>query len=205
MNDFVKAYLEKDKNTDNVIYEDKRGHLYRKSEGSKAWRNNNPGNLICGNFSERHGSIGNAGRFAIFPNYEQGKFALESLLKTDSYQNLTIGEAINRYAPSVENNTSLYQKFVEKETGLLLNILMKNLSYENFQNIINAIIKYEGTKEGIFEVLPFDSKFIWRTKKDDRVRDSHRLKEGKIFYWYKAEILPGSEFGCRCYAEKYID
>ena len=54
--------------------------------GSRAWRNQNPGNIIsAGNFAKDHGAIGSAGGFAVFQNYETGKAALFSLLKTKKY------------------------------------------------------------------------------------------------------------------------
>lgn len=41
--------------------------------------------------------------------------------------------------------------------------------------------------------------FIWRTMKDDRVRESHAEREGMIFNIN--DELPGEDFNCRCWAE----
>ena len=56
-------------------------------------------------------------RFAHFPTAAQGWAALEHLLLTDSYRSLTIEQAINRYAPPVENNTVNYVSVVCRLVG----------------------------------------------------------------------------------------
>jgi SPP1 gp7 family putative phage head morphogenesis protein len=50
-------------------------------------------------------------------------------------------------------------------------------------------------------------RYIWRTSGDERVRDSHRKKEGKIFSWDSPPDTghPGEDFQCRCTAEPVID
>lgn len=42
--------------------------------------------------------------------------------------------------------------------------------------------------------------YKWRTMKDTRVRGAHAEKDGKIFS-VNDGILPGQDFGCRCWAE----
>ena len=46
------------------------GHVEERSGGTRAWRNNNPGNIEGSNFANTHGAIGGDGRFAIFPSQE---------------------------------------------------------------------------------------------------------------------------------------
>lgn len=46
--------------------------------------------------------------------------------------------------------------------------------------------------------------YIWRTKRDERVRRSHRALEGKRRSWNKG-IKPGEEWGCRCIAQMTFD
>ena len=50
---------------DSVIYFSDDGKRFQFSGGSRAWRNQNPGNLVSGLVSKRNGSIGKAGRFAV--------------------------------------------------------------------------------------------------------------------------------------------
>jgi len=47
--------------------------------------------------------------------------------------------------------------------------------------------------------------YIWRTKKDDKVRGKHAEREGKIFNWHVPPEggHPGEEHNCRCWAEPY--
>ncbi len=47
-------------------------------------------------------------------------------------------------------------------------------------------------------------RYTWRTSQDERVRESHRIKEGKEFDWTKPPAdtgHPGQDFQCRCTAE----
>ena len=41
---------------------------------------------------------------------------------------------------------------------------------------------------------------VWRTMEDNNVRDEHKKRDKKIFSVYDGD-LPGSDFGCRCWAE----
>jgi SPP1 gp7 family putative phage head morphogenesis protein len=50
--------------------------------------------------------------------------------------------------------------------------------------------------------------YIWRTARDERVRPSHREKEGKTFKWSEPPAdtgHPGQDFQCRCTAEPKLD
>lgn len=46
--------------------------------------------------------------------------------------------------------------------------------------------------------------FKWHTQQDDRVRSSHQAREGNI-YDKTVDLLPGSEFNCRCWGTFYIN
>lgn len=80
-------------------------------------RNNNPGDIVAGTFTKSHGSTGADGRFAVFPTAEAGFSALRALL-TKHYAGMSLKDAINKYAPPVENNTTNYVDVVCKLTGL---------------------------------------------------------------------------------------
>ena len=47
--------------------------------------------------------------------------------------------------------------------------------------------------------------YIWRTRKDEKVRDRHKEREGKIFNWHVPPTggHPGEDYNCRCWAEPY--
>ena len=76
------------------------------SDGTRSWRNHNMGNIRCGSFATRHGATDcDSGGYAIFPDDDTGRDALIYLLfHTKSYRDLTIPEAMERYAPSEDNN-----------------------------------------------------------------------------------------------------
>ena len=48
--------------------------------------------------------------------------------------------------------------------------------------------------------------YRWRTVGDDRVREAHREREGKVFSWSQepAGGHPGEDFNCRCVAEPVL-
>jgi hypothetical protein len=48
--------------------------------------------------------------------------------------------------------------------------------------------------------------YIWRTQGDGKVRPEHAANDGKIFAWDHPPPTghPGEDYGCRCWAEPYI-
>lgn len=48
--------------------------------------------------------------------------------------------------------------------------------------------------------------YIWRTRRDGKVRSSHAEREGQIFSWDDPPEggHPGEDYGCRCTAEPYL-
>ena len=176
------------------------GNIYELSGGSRAWRNNNPGNLEYGKFARNNGAIGTDGRFAIFPDTATGFKAMASLLATNSYQKLTIEGAINRYAPPNENNVENYLKSIERQTGLLRSTPMNNLSKDYLLNLAKAMAKHEGNMSGKKRMVPRYEKYVWVTVGDDKVRPEHEALDGEVRTWYDTPH-PGEEYGCRCHAE----
>lgn len=90
---------------------------------SRGYRNKNPGNI---DFNPRNKWVGQVGiepaphdngrpRFAVFDSHEHGIRALAMLLQTyqDRHDLKTIRQIINRWAPSNENNTNSYVRFVD--------------------------------------------------------------------------------------------
>ncbi len=116
--------------------------------GSRNWRNNNPGNIEAGNYAISQGAIGSDGRFAVFPNYDLGRRAKEKLIfEGNRYRNLTLADAIARYAPPGENNTSWYQKIVLAAVGGANKVMSAFTSTER-DKIMTAMEKVEGFKPG---------------------------------------------------------
>lgn len=117
--------------------------------GARNWRNNNPGNIEYGPFARKHGAIGTDGRFAVFPSYEAGRAAKESLLfETPSYKNKTIRAAIARYAPAFENNVSAYAGAVANAIGVSPDTPLSSLTPEQRIVMLDAMQRVEGWKVG---------------------------------------------------------
>lgn len=136
-----------------VIFVAADGQEYKHIGGTRAWRNNNPGNIRMSEFSRKMGAIGAAGGFAVFPDEQTGIAAVKQLLTTKNYANKTIAGAISRYAPPSENNTAAYQRSIEKLTGLNINRKMSELSDQELDKVANAIRHIEGWKPGTVEKI----------------------------------------------------
>lgn len=137
----------------NVIYHMADDSKHRKSGGTRAWRNTNPGNIRYGKFAKKAGAIGKAGGFSVFPDEATGQKAIESLLLTNNYRNLTVAAAISKYAPPVENDTAAYQRNLEKMTGISINKRISDLTPAELSSVAGAIRKVEGWDEGKTERL----------------------------------------------------
>lgn len=119
-----------------------------RSDGTRAWRNNNPGNIEAGRFANAHGAIGRDGRFAVFPSEEAGRGAIVSLLRSPAYQRLTLQQAINRYAPPVENDTAAYSNYVSGAESLPLETKLNAMSAQQIDALARAIQVHEGWRPG---------------------------------------------------------
>lgn len=114
--------------------------------GSRSWRNNNPGNIEYGPYARSMGATGSDGRFAIFPDYQAGRSAQEKLLfDSKGYRDLTLGQAIQRWAPASENNVPAYLKAMGGDAGKR----MADYSPEERARLLNAMQRHEGWRPGI--------------------------------------------------------
>lgn len=114
--------------------------------GSRSWRNNNPGNIEYGPFAKRMGATSTDGRFAIFPDYETGRKAQEELLfNSEGYRNLTLAQAIKRWAPASENNVPAYIAAMGVNDP---DKLMSQYTAEERKKLLDAMQKHEGWREG---------------------------------------------------------
>lgn len=118
-------------------------------EGTRAWRNNNPGNIEFGSFAQSMGAIGTDGRFAVFPTYEMGRRAKAQLLwGSRGYRGRTIGEAISRYAPPSENDTGAYTRAITKALDVPANTQMASLTPQQRETMLNIMERVEGFRPG---------------------------------------------------------
>lgn len=87
--------------------------------GTRPTRNNNPGDIEWHpeGIAAEHGATHGDPRFAVFPTPEAGFAAMRALLQTSGYKGLTVAQALNRWAPPVENETNAYIGNVCKWVG----------------------------------------------------------------------------------------
>lgn len=136
----------------NTIITTSEGEKEIRKGGTISWRNNNPGNMRMSAFSKAQGAIGEAGGFAVFPSQEAGEKAREKLLfEAGAYKDKTIAEAMMRYAPPSENDTQDYINSLVKATGASANTPLADLSPGQRQQMLAAMKKKEGWKEGSIE------------------------------------------------------
>jgi hypothetical protein len=149
---FIKA--EKGSNNSTVYYAAD-GSRTIKSNGTSAWRNNNPGNLRKGKYSRDNSCIGYSGGFAVFPTPERGAIALADLLK-NGYKNSSLQSMIKHYAPPKDKNkTAKYLKFILSKLGIEdPKTMIRDLNPKQFDALIKAIENFEGWKEGDTQVEP---------------------------------------------------
>lgn len=133
-----------------LIFINDRGQKIKRVGGTISWRNNNPGNIRTSSFTKKNGEIGQAGGFAVFPSLDIGMNAIKKLLRSKSYNNLTIEKAISRYAPNGDGNNDekVYQKRLGDLTGLNINLVLNSLSNEQLDKVANAIKIIEGYNIG---------------------------------------------------------
>lgn len=128
------------------------GQQVTRKGGTVAWRNNNPGNLRESEFTKRMGSIGkDSNNYAIFPNADAGDQARYVLLFSPelSYYDLTIEQAVNKYAPSSDgNDTEWYIGQIDKLASIKRSTKLSSLTDQQRAQLLQAMKKIEGTKVG---------------------------------------------------------
>jgi len=129
------------------------GNTVKRDGGTAAWRNNNPGNVKDGTFARELGSIGRdyIGH-AVFPTVEHGEQAQYVLLFKDDgkYYNLTLADAIARYAPKGDsfNNPKQYAKYISDRTDIPVDMKLKKIPLDKRIAMINIMQRFEGYKKG---------------------------------------------------------
>ena len=113
--------------------------------GSISWRHNNPGNIKFGGFARKYGAIQgqsatDGGHFAIFPDIETGRQAMQDLLQGPTYSDLTLEQAMRRWSGN-GYGAEVWNKAYATNT-------MDTITGPQFDNLMEAMIKREGWKEG---------------------------------------------------------
>ena len=150
-------------NYTDVLYSD--GTVWRRT-GSRAARNNNPGNLDARPWQvEKFNSLGNdktganktiegtEQRNSVFKTREDGEKAWEYLIFEYAYKNSRIDKVIEAYAPPGENNTKMYQR--EAMTGIpeqYRNIKMNEWPQKMRDKLMENMFRVEDSGGGFKEV-----------------------------------------------------
>lgn len=130
------------------VYYHKNGTVVTKEGGTVAWRNNNEGNLRAGKLSSTRIGVDKK-NFAVFATPEDGQAAKQHLLfNSSSYKDLTLKQAVAKYAPSSDNNNpDSYYKHILRDAKIENKVMSKYTSSEQ-SRIMSAMKKQEGYKEG---------------------------------------------------------
>lgn len=123
--------------------------------GSVSWRGNNPGNIRPGAFATSMGAVGvihteKYGDFAKFPNYQTGWNAMRALLLGNAYRNLSIVDAIFKWAPPADhNNSASYAAAVAKAVGAPAGTKVGQLTPQQLLAMMEKIKQTEGWIPGV--------------------------------------------------------
>lgn len=180
MKNFIKA--ENGPNNSVVYYDEDGNKLIRywkwyegqtdDEASTRSWRNNNPGNILIGDFATKNGAFGDAGhirnkpkfKFAVFPDYETGRKAQAKRLKEGGmYIDLTLNELPRKYTgvkPEMPDNEEVinYRKSIKFFSKLDMERTIRSLNDKEYQQLLDAMKKHEGWREGKEE--PFEIKKI---------------------------------------------
>ena len=126
----------------------KDGSYLTKENGTVAWRNNNEGNLRPGSLSSSRIGVDKK-NFAVFATPEDGHNAKKYLLfSSSSYKDLTLKDAIKKYAPASDNNNpDSYANFIMRN-GKVENKAMRKYSSDEQERIMSSMKIQEGYKAG---------------------------------------------------------
>lgn len=126
----------------------KDGSYLTKENGTVAWRNNNEGNLRQGSLSANRIGVDKK-NFAVFATPEDGHNAKKYLLfSSSSYKDLSLKDAIKKYAPASDNNDPVtYANFI-MSNGKVENKTMSKYTADEQDSIMSAMKINEGYKVG---------------------------------------------------------
>lgn len=137
-----------------VLYFDREGNMVIRSNGTRAWRNNNPGNLVANHYTMskelRAKAIGKAEGHAVYPDYATGHQALVDMLGGQTWGKKTLRKASRDYTP---DNPQHIESIV-LETGLSPDRTIRSLNKKEFEAYWKAIEKIEKWIEGESEPIP---------------------------------------------------
>jgi hypothetical protein len=175
-------------------YED--GTYLTKENGTVAWRNNNEGNLRPGSLSANRIGVDKK-NFAIFATPEEGHDAKKYLLfSSSSYKDLSLKDAIARYAPASDNNDPVaYANFI-MSNGNVENKVMNKYTADEQDRIMSAMKINEGYKVGS-ETRGYTSD---KVNKPEEQKSDNTSQQQKLDYNQKSAVKYNKKLG---YSKSY--
>lgn len=116
--------------------------------GTRAWRNNNPGNVRYVEANKWQGQIGMAGGFCVFADRTWGERAVMKIFDTYGRRGLTLEQCVAVYAPACENDVQAYVRTVEKVSGVSAAAPWRLLTAQERAKVLAAVFLHEGWQEG---------------------------------------------------------
>lgn len=103
-------------------------------------------------------------------------------------------------------------KEIKEWQNNLNNYVEENKEKDNLKDVLRNNAKFRARnmlgnyyKDFLKEIIANESEYFeWNTMGDERVRPTHEARDGQIYNWDNAEIVPGEEAGCRCWATVYF-
>jgi len=180
-----------------VQYFDEKGNMTMRIGGTRAWRNNNPGNLVKSSYSmsKKRGAIGKSGdsehTYPIYPDYETGHQALVVMLRGSVYSPLTLRAAMKRF----DSSQPKYIDTIVSITGLSPDRTIKSLSDAEFEQFWEAIEHTERWDVGTEDF--FECWLISGVHKKRGVIYEYLVRKGDQPTWIaKAEAIALAEQHC---------
>lgn len=119
--------------------------------GSASFRNNNPGNIMYGDFARSMGATGRdptGHQNAVFPSYEAGRAAQENLLferRTGlNYPSQSFNQMIQQYAPTSDGNNPAQYSAAIAAAGIDVNKPLGQYTTQERGILMTAMQKHEG-------------------------------------------------------------
>ena len=158
-------------------------------------------------------------------NKRQNNKVFRRLLNIDLFRDEPfLDEALENFAgENVNLITTLSQRHITDVRGIVTRAVRQGLPVAEVERQLRARIgktdanlrliardqvsKLNGQLTRIRQEAVGIESYIWRTSLDERVRASHRVKEGKEYRWDEPPAdtgHPGEDFQCRCYAEPVL-
>jgi hypothetical protein len=110
------------------------------NDPSRADRNNNPGNIKYGKLAQKYGAKKDKDGFAIFSDKQTGQKAMQELLTSDSYKNMSAKDAINKWTGGHPYRYDL---------GPISDKKISEMSPDELDIVMGTMTKGEGTRYGM--------------------------------------------------------